>query len=71
MWWGHHGFWCFGFFLLFLVIVFLLIRAFAFGNCGGCRRRWYDDAEAILRRRLVNGEIDESEYQKLKEALRK
>ncbi|MCL6625188.1 SHOCT domain-containing protein [Alicyclobacillus shizuokensis] len=71
MWWGHHGFWCFGVLLLILIIVFCIVRVFAFGACGHCRRRWPDDAEAILRRRLANGEIDESEYQKLKDALKK
>ncbi|WP_067930258.1 SHOCT domain-containing protein [Alicyclobacillus kakegawensis] len=71
MWWGHHGFWCFGALLLFLILVFFIVRAFAFGACGRCHRRWPDDAEAILRRRLANGEIDESEYQKLKDALKK
>jgi uncharacterized membrane protein len=71
MWGGHHGFWCFGVVLLILVIVFLVVRAYAFRNCGGYRRRWSDDAEAILKKRLASGEIDESEYQRLKDALKK
>ncbi|MCL6631949.1 MAG: SHOCT domain-containing protein [Alicyclobacillus herbarius] len=71
MWWGHHGFWCFGVLLLIFVLVFGILRAFAFGGCRGCRRRWSDDAEVILRRRLANGEIDEAEYQKLKDVLKK
>lgn len=69
MWVGYHGPWCFGFFFLILIIGFLIVRGFAFRR--GCRRNWPDEAELILRKRLVNGEISEEEYQKLKEALKR
>jgi uncharacterized membrane protein len=71
MWYTHHGPWCFGFLFLFLIIGFFIFRVLAFRRFGGFRRGWHDDAESILRKRLVNGEIDEEEYLKLKAALKK
>lgn len=70
MWYGHHGPWCFGFFIFFLAFVFLLVRLFIFRKRGYCHR-WTDEAETILRKRLVNGEITEEEYLKLKNTLKK
>ncbi|MFB5191398.1 SHOCT domain-containing protein [Alicyclobacillus fastidiosus] len=71
MWWGH-GFGCFGFFIfLAIFICFIVTRVCMFRRYGGCGRRWMDDAEAILRRRLASGEIDEAEYQKLRDALKR
>ncbi|MGZ4123250.1 MAG: hypothetical protein ACXVOI_08565 [Tumebacillaceae bacterium] len=70
MWWGHyHGFFLFPLFVGFLI--FVAFRIFAFRRYGGACR-WNQgrfDAEAILMRRLVNGEINETEYQRLKEVL--
>jgi uncharacterized membrane protein len=44
----------------------------AFRRFGGFRRDWqFDDAEAILRKRLASGEISEEEYQKIMAVLRK
>jgi uncharacterized membrane protein len=77
MWWGHGGYFPFGFifFVLFIAILFGC-RFFAFGPAGrGCygSGRWdrRSDAEAILMRRLANGEINEEEYTRLKEFLNK
>lgn len=72
MWWGHHGSWfCqIGFLFFVLVAGFIVVRLFSVRNYGGCRRRWSDEASAILKKRLASGEIDESEYQKLKDALK-
>ncbi len=82
MWWGYHGFgfnpFCGIFFMLF--IAFVVFRIFAFRRCGGSRgwcngrfdgRDGRFEAEAILKRRLVNGEINEEEYQRLKDILSK
>jgi uncharacterized membrane protein len=69
--WGHYGFGCFGFFLFLLVVGFFVVRACIFRNYAGSRHRWHDEADAILRKRLASGEIDEAEYQKLQNALKK
>ncbi len=78
MWWGHPGFvfnpFCGIFFVL--LIAFIVTRIFFIRRCGGWSRGygWYDgrqDAEAILRRRLANGDITEEEYQKMKDILSK
>jgi uncharacterized membrane protein len=72
MWHANQGPWCFGFLFFILVFGFFIVRAFAFRNFGGYRRGgWNDESDAILRKRLANGEIDEEEYQKLKNALKK
>ena len=70
MWHGHFGPWCFGFIFFFIFLSFIL-RVVAFRRFGGCRRGWYDEAEVLLRKRLVNGEISEEEYQRLKDTLKK
>lgn len=71
MWWGYHGFWCFGFLFFILVVLFFVVRVCTGPNYAGYHRRWSDDADATVRRRLASGEIDQSEYQKLKDALKK
>ena len=74
MWWGYHGFHpIFG--LLFLVLIvsfffflrFFLWRRHHFGGCFPGR----EDAFSLLQKRLVNGEINEEEYLRLKEVLKK
>jgi uncharacterized membrane protein len=72
MWWGNHGFWfCPIGLLLFVLIAGLIVVRICTIRNYGCRRRWSDDPDAILKRRLASGEIDEAEYQKLKDALKK
>jgi putative membrane protein len=71
MWWGYHGYGCFGFLLFILVVGFFVVRVCAFRDYRGYRRRWSDDADEILRKRLASGEISEDEYQKLKDALKR
>lgn len=76
MWWGYHGFWCFGFALFFLVLfalfILFMVRLFSGSNAD---RRWKGDkrneARLILQRRLASGEISEEEYLRLKEHLEK
>jgi uncharacterized membrane protein len=56
-----------------MFFVFVALMAFRFRGHRRCER-WHDgreDAQAIVRRRLANGEIDEAEYQRLKEILSK
>lgn len=73
MWWGQHGFhpgWVF----VMLLAGLLIFRIVAFRRNARWCRGWRGgrfDAEAILRRRLANGEISETEYQHLKEILSK
>ncbi len=77
MWAAHHAFapFCFIPFTIFfvLLIVFIVSRIIFFrrygGFCGWQNGRM--DAEAILRRRLANGDITEEEYQKVKDILSK
>jgi len=71
MWYAHQGPWCFGFLFFILIFGFFIFRAFAFRNYGGYRRGWHDEADAVLRKRLASGEINEEEYQKLKDTLKK
>ncbi len=72
----HHVFnpFCSFFFILLIVfIVFMVFRIISFRRCGGWNG-WQSgrmDAEAILRRRLANGDISEEEYQKVKDILSK
>jgi uncharacterized membrane protein len=61
----------FGFLFFILVFGFFIVRALAFRHYGGFRRGWHDEADAVLRKRLANGETNEEEYQKLKDALKK
>ncbi|MDQ0200352.1 SHOCT domain-containing protein [Neobacillus ginsengisoli] len=69
--WAHHGYPWFGFLFFILVIGFIIFRVVTFRKYGGRRCGSFDEAEAILRKRLAGGEINEEEYQKLKEALKK
>ncbi|MGE5673046.1 MAG: hypothetical protein ACM3XM_04045 [Mycobacterium leprae] len=79
MWQGVHGFPVFPVVLLAFIMVMSITRLIMFrrygwmGRC--CGHSGYHDsrfeAEALLRRRLVNGEIKEEEYQRLKEILSK
>lgn len=71
MWHAHFAPWCFGFMFLFFIFLFFSVRMLAFGRFGGCRRGLYDESENILRNRLASGEINEEEYQKLKNILKK
>jgi uncharacterized membrane protein len=78
MGWEHHYFFPFGFFFI-LIVVFVIFRINGFRryrHYNGCEvndRHNNDpyEAEAIIRKRLANGEIDEVEYQRLKEILNK
>ena len=80
MWAGHHAFapFCWIPFTIFflLLVAFIVSRIFWFRRYGGCCG-WQNgqngrvDAEAILRRRLANGDITEEEYQKVKDILSK
>lgn len=85
-WGYHHGFGCFPFvffpfgllFLLFLCFVvtrifwFRRVGRFGRGDCHSVYGPRYDDRdlEAILKRRLANGEITETEYNQLKDVLK-
>ncbi len=82
MWWWHgYGFAFFPALLLLLFGVLLITRIFMFRRCwhmgmghyGGYGGPWGDrfEAEAVLRRRLANGEISEDEYKRLLDILRK
>ncbi|PGV52212.1 hypothetical protein COD92_10840 [Bacillus sp. AFS037270] len=73
MFWGYHSFHpIFGilFFILLLSFFFLrffMWRRYSYQGCFGGR----EDAFSILQKRLVNGEINEEEYLRLKEVLKK
>jgi uncharacterized membrane protein len=67
----HHGFGCFGFLLVLVIISFCLIRFFRFRHDRVYSRNGVDEAQTILQKRLVSGEIDEAEYQRLKDLLLK
>lgn len=72
MWWGYAGFHPFGgfFFLLFVgLVVVLLVSRQHNGWWHHAEDVGQADAEAILRRRLANGEISEAEYRSLREVL--
>jgi len=62
--WGCGGFFPFGFFFIFLLIIWI----FVFRRHGRWNNRNFD-AENLLKRRLINGDIDEAEYERLKEIL--
>jgi uncharacterized membrane protein len=74
MWW-HHGFWfCpIGMLLVALLVWFLIFRFVVFRRYGRCCHEAQNcrEADAILKRRLANSEIDESEYQRIMELLKK
>ena len=66
MWWIFPLFW------LFFLVFFLF--AFRFWGCGWGRRRWRgpdSTPDEILKRRLARGEIDEAEYTRLREVVRR
>ena len=87
MWWGWGGFGGFGWIFFVFLLVFLSRVLFGGWGWGwGWRRRYwryggwgpygygYGDpqhAEEILRARLARGEIDEAEYERLLEVLRR
>ncbi|MGY4688607.1 hypothetical protein [Salibacterium sp. K-3] len=54
----------FGFFFLFLLIFCL----FLFKGRGGWKQNRFN-SESLLQRRLINGEIDENEYERLREII--
>ncbi|WP_156911814.1 hypothetical protein [Salibacterium aidingense] len=54
----------FGFFFLFFVIFCL----FLFKGRGSWKQNRFD-SETLLQRRLINGEIDEKEYERLREII--
>lgn len=74
MMWGY-GFHPMGWIFGALLIALVVSRIFFFRRYGhGCHGGYHhgqDDAMAILRRRLVNGEISDEEYRRLKEILSK
>lgn len=69
MWAGH--FWCFGFLLFLFVMGYFLMQSLRFRRYTQDSHRSIDEVVAILQKRLASGEIDEAEYQKLKDVLRK
>ncbi|HEX6972184.1 MAG TPA: hypothetical protein VF234_08195 [Limnochordia bacterium] len=72
--WGYHGFSPLCWIFVLLLIGFVIFQCLAWRRCGarwGDRERHRDDAEALLARRLAAGEIDEADYQRLKEILRR
>lgn len=61
--WECGFFFPFGFFIFFLIFWVFVSRQ---------RGGWYNrrfDAENLLKRRLINGDIDEAEYERIKEIL--
>jgi uncharacterized membrane protein len=73
MWWGHHGFNPFFpiFFFMMFFGFFFFLRFFIWRRSnGGCFHNG-QDALLLLKTRLVNGEIGEEEYLRLKEVLKK
>lgn len=69
MWTGHV--WCLGFLLFLIVVGYFLIQSLRFRRYSGHSHGTIDEALAILQKRLASGEINEAEYQKLKDVLRK
>jgi uncharacterized membrane protein len=66
--WGGGGFL---FFLLAIVLTFVFLKVVFFRNSWG-RRDWPDTSpDAILKRRLASGEINEADYQRLRDTLNK
>lgn len=59
--------WCIAFLILFLGIGFFVIRSLTKRN----HSRGYDEPVNILKKRLASGEINETEYQKLRDELKK
>jgi uncharacterized membrane protein len=80
LWNGAHHFWWGGGFLFFflgLILIFFLARFVFFRGCWGPRgywgsRDWPDSSpEAVLKRRLARGEISESDYEHLRDVLKR
>jgi len=73
MYWAHNGFHPFFGFLFFILVFgffflrFFMWRRYRFSRCFHGR----EDAFSLLQKRLVNGEINEEEYLRLKEVLKK
>jgi|GEM_PF-4893457 len=65
--WGCGGFFPFGIFFI-LLLGFLIFKVFYFSRNGGWHHRRFD-AKAMLQQRLINGEIDEAEYERIKNIL--
>ena len=74
---GGHWWWGGAIFMIFFALIFLLIILKLFWwrpwgrPWGGRYYGWHDDEESILRRRLARGEITESDYERLRDLLRK
>ncbi|MCM2535653.1 hypothetical protein NDK43_29420 [Neobacillus pocheonensis] len=69
--WAHHGHPWVGFLFLILVIGFIIFRVVAFRKYRGGRCGSADEADSILRKRLASGEINEEEYRRLIDVLKK
>lgn len=72
MWWGYHGFPFFGLLFFTLLVVFLVFRIITFRRYSRQYHHWNNgqkEAEAILKKRLAEGKIDEAEYERIKEIL--
>jgi len=66
--WGGGGFL---FVILALIVTFIVIK-FVFFRGYWMRRDWPDTSpDAILKRRLASGEINEADYQRLRDTLNK
>ncbi|TCP29969.1 hypothetical protein EV207_10763 [Scopulibacillus darangshiensis] len=70
MYWGHPFFPPIGFFFIILFIGLVISNIMLWRRRGrACRRYNGNTAEFMLKKRLVNGEIDEEEYLRLKNVL--
>jgi putative membrane protein len=75
--WGPWGFWWIVPLLFWVLLLFAVVRfafwgwrrghRWAYGGPGGGAA----DAEAVLQRRFAAGEIDEAEYRRVRDVLRK
>jgi uncharacterized membrane protein len=74
--WADHGHWFPFPWIFFAVLIgFLIFRVVMYRRYGGPWNRGANqgrlDAESVLQRRLASGEIDEAEYERIREILRK